>query len=74
MVGRGQDHSGGEQVPEGTRGVAAHIWRLAQEHRLLRFCSERDMDPNEPDLDQLAPILDAEGRIVPDLEDIDAVK
>jgi hypothetical protein len=32
------------------------------------------MDPNEPDLDQLAPILDAEGRIVPDLEDIDAVK
>jgi hypothetical protein len=41
---------------------------------LLRFCSERDIDPNDPDVDQLAPILDADGRIVPDLEDIDAVR
>jgi hypothetical protein len=65
---------GGVRVPQGSRGVAAHIWRLAQENRLLRFCSERDIDPNDSDVDQLAPILDGEGKIVPDLEDIDAVR
>ena len=58
--------------------VAGHKWRLAQERRLLRFCAAQGIDPNNPDLDNpdlglLTPILDAEGEIVPDPEDIEAV-
>jgi hypothetical protein len=59
--------------------VGGHKWRLAQERRLLRFCAEKGFDPNSPDLDNpglhlLAPILDSTGEIVPDPEDIEAVK
>ncbi len=59
--------------------VGGHEWRLAQERRLLRFCAEHGYDPNSPDLDDpdlhlLAPILDSAGEIVPDPEDIEAVK
>jgi hypothetical protein len=58
---------------------SGHLLRLAQERRLLRFCAEQGLDPNAPDLDNpdlglLAPILDTEGNIVPDPEDIEAVK
>jgi hypothetical protein len=66
-------------MTEESNEVTGHTLRLAQERRLLRFCAERGMDPNNPDLDNpdlnlLAPILDAEGSIVPDPEDIEAVK
>jgi hypothetical protein len=60
-------------------GVTGHTLRLAQERRLLRFCAEQGLDPNSPDLDNpsldlLAPILDADGAIIPEPEDIEAVK
>ena len=66
-------------MTEDSDEVAGHMWRLAQERRLLRFCAAQDIDPNDPDLDNpdlglLAPILDKEGEIVPDPEDIEAVK
>jgi hypothetical protein len=66
-------------MPEEPVDVGSHAWRMAQERRLLRFCAERGIDPNDPDLDNpdlglLGPILDAEGNIVPDPEDIEAVK
>ena len=59
--------------------VGGHRWRLAQERRLLRFCAAQGIDPNDPDLDNpdlhlLAPILDDAGEIVPDPEDLEAVK
>jgi hypothetical protein len=59
--------------------VTGHLLRMAQEHRLLRFCAEQGIDPNSPDIDNpdlnlLAPILDAEGAIVPEPEDIEAVR
>ncbi len=59
--------------------VTGHTLRMAQERRLLRFCAEKGLDPNSPDLDDpalnlLGPILDAEGAIIPDPEDIEAVK
>jgi hypothetical protein len=68
-----------DQVSEHSDQVGGHTWRLAQERRLLRFCAERGFDPNDPDLDNpdlnlLAPILDPQGEIVPDPEDIEAVK
>jgi hypothetical protein len=52
---------------------------MAQERRLLRFCAEKGIDPNSPDIDNpdlnlLGPILDSEGAIIPDPEDIEAVK
>jgi len=58
--------------------LSGHVWRLAQERRLLRFCAEQGLDPNAPELDDpdkklLAPILDDHGDIVPDQEDIEAV-
>ncbi len=57
--------------------VGGHKWRLAQERRLLRFCAEQGLDPNDPDLDNpslklLDPIRDAQGEIVPEPEDIEA--
>ena len=74
-------HSEDEEahMTEDTVEVGGHKWRLAQERRLLRFCAERGMDPNDPDLDNpdlhlLAPILDEAGEIVPDPEDLEAVK
>ncbi len=59
--------------------VSGHILRLAQERRLIRFCAEKGIDPNSPDLDNpdldlLAPIVDSNGEIVPDPEDIAAVR
>jgi len=56
-----------------------HILRVAQERRLLRFCAEKGIDPNSPDIDNpdlnlLGPILDSEGAIIPDPEDIEAVR
>ncbi len=59
--------------------VTGHTLRMAQERRLLRFCAEHGIDPNSPDLDNpdlhlLAPILDADGAIVPEPEDIEAVQ
>jgi hypothetical protein len=58
--------------------VTGHRLRMAQERRLLRFCAEKGIDPNSPDIDNpdlnlLGPILDSEGAIVPDPEDIEAV-
>jgi hypothetical protein len=52
---------------------------MAQERRLLRFCAEKSIDPNSPDIDNpdlnlLGPILDSEGAIIPDPEDIEAVR
>jgi hypothetical protein len=52
---------------------------MAQERRLLRFRAEKGIDPNSPDIDDpdlnlLGPIMDAEGAIVPDPEDIEAVR
>jgi hypothetical protein len=60
-------------------GVSGHILRLAQERRLIRFCAEKGIDPNSPDLDNpelnlLAPIVDSNGEIVPEPEDIEAVR
>lgn len=59
--------------------VGGHIWRLAQTNRLLRFCAEQGIDPNSPDIDNpdlklLAPILDDDGNIVPEAEDIETAK
>ncbi len=59
--------------------LTGHTLRMAQERRLLRFCAEKGIDPNSPDIDDrdlnlLAPILDSEGEIIPDPEDIEAVK
>lgn len=59
--------------------LPGHIWRLAEERRLLRFCAEKGIDPNSPDVDDpdlnlLGPILDSEGAIIADPEDIEAVK
>lgn len=66
-------------MPEDPVEVGGHIWRLAQERRLLRFCAEKGLDPNDPDLDNpdlhlLDAIRDAEGNIVPEPEDIEAVR
>jgi len=59
--------------------VTGHTLRMAQERRLLRFCAEKGIDPNSPDIDNpelnlLAPILDSAGAILLDPEDIEAVK
>jgi hypothetical protein len=59
--------------------LTGHLLRMAQERRLLRFCAEKGLDPNSPDIDNpdlnlLAPILDSEGAIIPDPEDIEAVQ
>ncbi|MGD0880212.1 MAG: hypothetical protein ABSB09_01400 [Acidimicrobiales bacterium] len=59
--------------------VTGHTLRMAQERRLLRFRAEKGIDPNSPDIDDpdlnlLGPIMDAEGAIVPDPEDIEAVR
>ncbi len=59
--------------------VTGHTLRMAQERRLLRFCAANHLDPNSPDIDDpdlnlLAPILDSEGAIIPEPEDIEAVK
>ncbi len=59
--------------------VGSHTWRLAQERRLLRFCAQRGIDPNDPELDNpdshtLDPIRDGDGNIVPEPEDIAAVR
>jgi len=59
--------------------VTGHTLRMAQERRLIRFCAEMGIDPNSPDIDNpdlnlLAPILDSDGAIIPDPEDIEAVK
>lgn len=59
--------------------LTGHLLRMAQERRLLRFCAEKGIDPNSPDVDNpdlhlLAPILDADGAIIPDPEDIEAVR
>jgi hypothetical protein len=58
--------------------LTGHLLRLAQERRLIRFCAEKGIDPNSPDIDNpdlnlLGPILDSEGAIIPDPEDIEAV-
>jgi hypothetical protein len=58
--------------------VTGHTLRMAQERRLIRFCAEKGIDPNSPDIDNpdlnlLAPILDSDGAIIPDPEDIEAV-
>lgn len=63
----------------GAEELTGHLLRMAQERRLLRFCAEHGIDPNSPDVDDpnlnlLAPILDENGAIVPDPEDIQAVK
>lgn len=59
--------------------VTGHLLRLARERRLLRYCAEKGIDPNSPDIDNpdlnlLGPILDSEGAVIPDPEDIEAVK
>ena len=59
--------------------VTGHTLRMAQERRLIRFCAEKGIDPNSPDIDNpdlnlLAPILDAAGEIIPEPEDIEAAK
>jgi hypothetical protein len=59
--------------------LTGHLLRMAQERRLLRFCAEKGIDHNSPDIDNpdlnlLAPILDANGAIIPDPEDIEAVR
>jgi hypothetical protein len=59
--------------------VSGHILRLAQERRLIRFCAEQGIDKNSPDLDNpdlnlLAPIVDSNGEIIPEPEDIEAVR
>jgi hypothetical protein len=66
-------------MTEESSEVSGHVWRLAQERRLLRFCAEQGIDPNAPDLDNpdlhlLAPISDEQGNIVPEPEDIAAVQ
>jgi hypothetical protein len=73
------DTPGEEMTMANSNELTGHTLRLAQERRLLRFCAEKGYDPNSPDLDNsdlnlLAPILDSEGAIVPDPEDIEAVK
>jgi hypothetical protein len=70
---------GEEIVMADSDEVTGHTLRMAQERRLLRFCAEKGLDPNSPDLDNpdlnlLGPILDSEGAIVPEPEDIEAVK
>ena len=59
--------------------LTGHILRMAQERRLIRFCAEKGIDPNSadidnPDLNLLGPILDSDGAIIPDPEDIEAVR
>jgi hypothetical protein len=59
--------------------LTGHLLRMAQERRLLRFCAENGIDHNSPDIDNpdlnlLGPILDSDGAIVPEPEDIQAVK
>jgi hypothetical protein len=70
---------GEEMMMADSDEVTGHTLRMAQERRLLRFCAEKGLDPNSPDLDNpdlnlLGPILDSDGAIVPDPEDIEAVK
>lgn len=71
--------TGEDTVMADSDEVTGHALRMAQERRLLRFCAEKGLDPNSPDLDNpdlnlLGPILDSEGAIVPEPEDIEAVK
>jgi hypothetical protein len=59
--------------------LTGHMLRMAQERRLIRFCAEKGIDPNSPDIDDpalnlLAPILDAAGEIIPEPEDIEAAR
>jgi hypothetical protein len=59
--------------------LTGHLLRMAQERRLLRFCAEKGIDHNSPDIDNpdlhlLAPIQDSNGAIIPEPEDIEAVK
>jgi len=59
--------------------LTGHLLRMAQERRLIRFCAEIGVDHNSPDIDNpdlnlLGPILDSDGAIIPDPEDIEAVK
>ena len=55
----------------------AHRYRRAQARRLIRYCEAMGVDPREVsngqvDID-LTPIENADGTIVPEREDLDAV-
>lgn len=48
----------------------AEKYRLAQAARLIRFCNERGLDPHEATPQDLSPILDVNGKIVPEAQDL----
>jgi hypothetical protein len=55
----------------------AHRYRRAQAHRLIRYCESLGVDPRDVtngqvDID-LTPIESADGTIIPEREDLDAV-
>lgn len=58
-------------VPESNE-VSAHQYRQAQARRLTRYCSERGLNPHTATDDDLAPILDKAGKIVPEPADFRA--
>jgi hypothetical protein len=49
--------------------VAGYQYRLAQARRLTRYCESLGLDPDDVSADQLAPILNDEGKIVPEAVD-----
>jgi hypothetical protein len=56
--------------------VSAHQYRLAQAHRLQRFAVEQGLDPKEvlAGRADLEAICDANGKVVPEPEDLRAVR
>lgn len=58
--------------------VAAHQWRLAQQHRLTRYCDEQGVDPtavmNGTVVLDLDPICDEVGKIRPERVDLDRAR
>jgi hypothetical protein len=55
----------------------AHHYRRAQAHRLIRYCEALGVDPRDVTTGRvnidLAPIENADGAIIPEREDLDAV-
>lgn len=58
-------------VPESNE-VAGHKYRQAQARTLQRFCRERGLDWQTASDEDLAPILDETGKIIPAPSDLAA--
>lgn len=64
-----RQRSAGGDLEDVRVGALGELYRLAQARRLLRFCAEHGLDPQKATDTELAPILDASGKVVPEDRD-----